>query len=218
MPLHGDLARLRRLWRPRVVKNYLTGTREPALHIGCGGSIRPGWLNVDRYNAAADTYLDARNPFPFPDDCFALVFSEHMIEHLQIDRVRQFLGEVHRVLRPGGACRITCPDLRLYARSYLAGDGEFFAKVMQGTACRRRKKPELGWLLRSNGAALVSGIVKDFHGHRWMYDYETLASCLAESGFQEVRQRACGDSSHPRLAAMDDPGRAFETLYVEASK
>jgi len=106
MRLHGDLARLRRLWRPIVIRNYLANTQEPALHIGCGGENRPGWLNVDRYNADADTYLDAGNPFPFKDNSFSLVFSEHMLEHLKIDRVNSFLSEVLRVLRPGGVCRI----------------------------------------------------------------------------------------------------------------
>ncbi len=218
MPLHGDLARLRRLWRPSVVQRYLAAHDEPALHIGCGGSIHPGWLNVDRYNAAADTYLDARNPFPFRDGTFDLVFTEHMLEHVQIDRVRQFLGEVYRVLRPGGTCRITCPDLGLYVQAYASGDDGFFEQVRQGTEHKCRKKPELGWLVRSNGAAFVTGIVKDFHGHRWMYDFETLASCLEEIGFTGIGQHSCGDSAHPRLAAMDNPERAFETLYVEASK
>lgn len=218
MPLHGDLARLRRLWRPAVVRKYLAGTLEPALHIGCGGEIRPDWLNVDRYNAAADTYLDARNPFPFKDDSFALIFTEHMLEHLQIDRVRQFLVEMLRVLRPGGTCRITCPSLELYARNYVERNADFFGQVKEGIQHKCSKKPELGWVVRSNGAAFMTGIVKDFHGHRWMYDFETLEACLAEVGFTRIVQRSCGESGHPRLASLDSPARAFETLYVEASK
>ena len=218
MPLHGDLARLRRLWRPRVTRKYLASTQEPALHIGCGGEIKPGWLNVDRYNAAADTYLDARNLFPFKDDVFSLIFSEHMLEHLQIDKVRQFLNEILRVLRPGGACRITCPNLDLYVKNYVERDEGFFEQVTQGIEHKRRKRPELAWLVRTKGAAFITGIVKDFHGHRWMYDFETLEACLSEVGFRNIAKREFQVSERARLAEMDNPERAFETLYVEASK
>jgi predicted SAM-dependent methyltransferase len=201
-----------------VVKKYLASTDEPALHVGCGGSIKPGWLNTDRYNADADTYLDARNPFPFADDSFALIFTEHMIEHLEIDSIRGFLGELFRVLRPGGTCRITCPNLEIYAKAYLERDEAFFAEVMQGTEYKRQKYPELGWVVRSNGAAFMTGIVKHFHGHRWMYDFETLQACLGEIGFTDIVQQQCGVSSNTRLAGMDNPERAFESVYVEASK
>jgi predicted SAM-dependent methyltransferase len=218
MALHGDLARLRRLWRPLKVRKYLAGTDEPALHIGCGGEIQPGWLNVDRYNAAADTYLDARNRFPFKDDSFTLIFTEHMLEHLQIDKVQQFLGEVLRVLKPGGVCRITCPDLHLFASNYLVHNDDFFEKVMQGIEHKRSKRPDLAWVVRTHGAVFMTGVVKEFHGHRWMYDYATLEACLREVGFEKIAQRSFQVSGNTRLANMDNPDREFETLYVEASK
>lgn len=218
MPLHGDLARLRRLWRPVVVKKYLASTDEPALHLGCGGSIKPGWLNVDRYHADADTYLDARNPFPFADDTFSYIFTEHMIEHLEIDNIQGFLSEMLRVLRTGGVCRISCPSLELYTKYYIERDQAFFDQVMQGIEHKRRKRPELAWVVRTHGSAFMTGIVKHFHGHRWMYDFETLEACLREVGFRNITRQACRVSDTAKLADVDNPDRAFETLYVEASK
>jgi predicted SAM-dependent methyltransferase len=218
MRLHGDLARLRRLWRPIVTRNYLNNTEQPALHIGCGGEIRPGWLNVDRYNAAAQTYLDAGNKFPFANNSFSLIFSEHMLEHLKIDRVQSFLSEVFRVLKPGGTCRLTCPNLQLYADAYSNGDEQFFDEVLKGIEHKRRKKPELAWIVRTKGSAFMTGIVKEFHGHHWMYDFETLAACLQEVGFKNITQRQFRDCGHPAFASMDNPDRVFETLYVEANK
>jgi hypothetical protein len=64
----------------------------------------------------------------------------------------------------------------------------------------------------------MTGVVKDFHGHRWMYDFETLEKCLGEVGFRDIRRKAFQASGHPRLAAMDNPEREYETLYVEAGK
>jgi len=89
---------------------------------------------------------------------------------------------------------------------------------MQGIEHKRKKRPELAWIVRSNGAAFMTGVVKDFHGHRWMYDFETLGDCLDEVGFRNVSRRTFQSSEHPQLAAMDNPERAFETLYLEATK
>lgn len=218
MRLHGDLARLRRLWRPLKVRNYLATTNEPALHLGCGGTNHPGWLNVNKFHADADTYLDASHRFPFRDGIFSLIFTEHMIEHLEIDTIQRFLSEILRVLRPGGICRITCPSLELYTRHYVESDEDFFEKLMQGIEHQRRKRPDQAWIVRTNGAAFITGVVKNFHGHRWMYDYETLEACLREVGFRNIVQRAFQLSDSDRLAGMDNPDREFETLYVEASK
>ena len=121
--LPGSLAPLRALWRPVIVRRYLRTAQRPSLHIGCGGNVHAGWLNTDLYNSEADTYLDATKRFPFEDQTFERVFSEHLIEHLRIDKVRASLNETHRVLRPAGLCRISCPDLALYARKYIEKDG-----------------------------------------------------------------------------------------------
>ena len=89
MKLHGEGARLRRLWRPLVVNKYLKSTPVTLLHIGCGWNHVDGWLNVDKFAANADTYLNAYSRFPFPSESFDKVFSEHMIEHLEVDRLRK---------------------------------------------------------------------------------------------------------------------------------
>jgi len=218
MRLHGEFARLRLLWRPMVIKRYLKQNKQAALHIGCGGHNVSGWLNVDKFAANADTYLNAYKTFPFDNSTFSLIFTEHMIEHLEIDKVRHFLSEVHRVLKPGGICRITCPDLELYAKSYINKDEEFFRKIMEGIADKRRKRPDLTWVVRTNGAAFMTGVVKNFHKHRWMYDFETLGECLKETGFSEIKRGSFGNSVNKRLAEMDNPERAYETLYIDVVK
>jgi predicted SAM-dependent methyltransferase len=218
MKLHGEGARLRTFWRPWVVKKYLAENLTPRLHIGCGGRNMDGWLNVDKYARNADTYLNAYERFPFADGAFAKAFSEHMVEHLDIDKVHHFLSEVYRVLRPGGVFRVTCPDLGLYAANYARDNQEFFAEVMKSIDGRRAKDPEGTWVVRGKGGAFMSCAVRNFHKHRWMYDYDTLSSCLKEVGFADTRQQSFQQSVDPELAAMDNPDRAFESLYIDAIK
>lgn len=218
MRLHGEGARIRRLWRPWVIKRYLSNTKSPRLHIGCGGRIAEGWLNVDKFAASADTFLNAYKKFPFNDNTFDYVFSEHMIEHLKIDKVQGFLKEVYRVLKPGGIFRVTCPDLELFVEKYLNSDDEFFGKLKESVDWKGIKHPKLVWVIRSKGGVFMSVVVKEFHKHRWMYDFETLGSCLDEIGFASVAKKTYTESSSAELSKMDNEDLAYCTLYVEAQK
>jgi len=91
---------------------YLRSHDITKLQLGAGENIRPDWLNTDLhdYGRPADlVYLDVRRPFPFPDESFDLVFSEHMLEHLEYEEGLRCLVECRRVLRPGGRIRIATP-------------------------------------------------------------------------------------------------------------
>jgi len=218
MKLHGELARLRRLWRPFVINNYLKNNEERKLHLGCGSKIVPGWLNVDKFSRTTDTYLNAYARFPFEDKLFSKIFSEHMIEHIRIDKVRHFLTEVHRTMKPGGVFRVTCPDLEIFIDKYRANDEEFFKHRLSMIDNMRKRKPEVTWVARTKGGAIMIDTVRNFYHHRWMYDFETLESCLKEVGFNTVLKQSCEHSIDPELANMDSPNRSKITLYIDAVK
>jgi predicted SAM-dependent methyltransferase len=213
----SELTRLRVLTRPIARRRYLASTPAPKLHLGCGPRVEPGWLNADKFHRRADIYLNAYRPLPFADGTFAIVFAEHLIEHLRIDKVRGFLGEVHRVLRPGGLFRVSCPDLGLFVAKYAAGDRAFFAPILEHFEGKRAKTNDARyWVVRTLGGALMSRAY--FHHHRWMYDFATLRGCLEEVGFPRIVQQAYRRSVAAEAAALDNPDRAFESLYVDAVK
>ncbi len=56
-------------------------------------------------------YLDITRPLPFENASVAAVFSSHVFEHLFMDEVYRLVEEIHRVLAPGGVCRVVVPDL-----------------------------------------------------------------------------------------------------------
>ena len=120
------------------------------LHLGCGLTAPPEWLNLDgsmnawlaqrprlrkigtllrvvpRDKAEVPwptniTIADLRKPLPFPDDTFQAIYSSHVIEHLHRDGALALLSETRRVLRPGGRCRTLVPDLRKMVNDYVAG-------------------------------------------------------------------------------------------------
>lgn len=214
----GELNRLRRLTRFGTVRRYLRTHRSPMLNVGCGPHVRAGWLNADKFNPAADIYLNAYDRFPFRGSTFDVVYSEHMLEHVVLEKVPVFLGEVFRVLKPEGVFRVTTPDLELFVRKYVEDDRAFFEPILRQFDKDRSRRPLRYWLVRGRGGVLMSRAVRPFFHHRWIYDFETLESCLREIGFARVVRKRFGESLAPAAGAMDRQERAFETLYVDAVK
>ena len=91
------------------------------LNLGCGARRHPAWTNADLAPAGDDVlHVDLRKPLPFPDREFDAVYASHVLEHLTPREAAHLLGEVRRVLRPGGIARVVVPDLEGIVREYLA--------------------------------------------------------------------------------------------------
>lgn len=50
---------------------------------------------------------DARKP-PFPDASFDLVYSSHVLEHIEWDQVEATVAEWARIVKPGGVLEVHC--------------------------------------------------------------------------------------------------------------
>jgi len=72
-------------------------------------------------------YGDATRGLPLADSSCEVLYSSHMIEHLDRDEVTKFLNEAFRVLVPGGIIRIAAPDINIQVRKYAeSGDADAF--------------------------------------------------------------------------------------------
>lgn len=79
------------------------------LDVGCGANKTEGAIGLDNNpRAAADVIHDLGEiPYPFADNEFDLVVSNHVVEH--VPDVMAFIGELHRVTRNGGRIRLLTP-------------------------------------------------------------------------------------------------------------
>ncbi len=79
------------------------------LNLGCGEKYLPGYVNCDVLShVRADRYFDLNEfPYPFDDGAAIEVFLDNVLEHL--DDVLKVMGELHRILGPGGKARILVP-------------------------------------------------------------------------------------------------------------
>ena len=201
----------------RITKRYLAEAVEPKLHIGCGRHLLAGWLNSDLHRYSGNVLrLDAARPFPFPDDAFAYVYSEHMIEHICPESAKAMLSECFRVLVPGGKVRVSTPDLA-------------FLVALFGPERPPRLERYIEWYhtwadLPGKEIAFVIDHFLRAWGHRFVYDEPALRGALETAGFSHVTRRGLNDSGDAALRGLANEGRMpegfldLESMTLEGTK
>lgn len=173
---------------------YLRENRTRNLQLGGGYHVLEDWLNGDVI--AGDIYLDARKPFPFPDECFDLVFSEQFIEHLEFNDGRRCIEESYRILKGGGKIRLSTPDLRSLIGIYM----NWSESVDRGMAMRRHA------VIHNKSLTTPGHFLNDVFrlwGHSFIYDEETLRLHLENAGFSNISRHRFGESDRSSLAQLE---------------
>ncbi len=96
----------------------------PKLHLGCGETYLPGYINVDYppsehsvMSVKADQYGDIRT-LTYPENSVAEIRTHHMFEHFTRAEALKLLATWHGWLIPGGRIVIETPDFKRCARAY----------------------------------------------------------------------------------------------------
>jgi ubiquinone/menaquinone biosynthesis C-methylase UbiE len=80
-------------------------------------------LRNDLYNLRTDR--EAKSfVFPYRDDEFDLVFLTSVFTHMVLEDVRNYMQQIHRVLKPGGVCLATFFLMNNEAESLMAASGK----------------------------------------------------------------------------------------------
>ena len=153
-------------------------------------------------------YADATKGIPLDGGSVEVLYSSHMLEHLDRDDADRFLMEVLRVLKPGGLIRIAVPDLGPKLEEYRnSGDADAFLDSTHLCVSRPRT-------LRQRVRFLLIGA----RHHQWMYDARSLCRLLQKHGFIAPEQLPAGSTRIPDPGQLNLAERVSESLYVEAQK
>lgn len=173
---------------------------------GLLGSLQRSFLVVAMEQRIA--WANAAQRIPLPDGSARVIYSSHMIEHLDRASARGLLTEARRVLRPGGVVRIVAPDLKRLARAYVdGGDADHFVAA---TLLAHGERTSLGGRLKT--------LALGRREHAWMYDEVSLVTLVRDAGFDEVRALDPGVTTIPDPGPLNLHERSGESIYVEGRR
>lgn len=172
------------------------------LDWGCGEHPEPGWLAADlKDSPGIHLSGDIRDGLPLPDECLDYVVSIHALPMISYPDLVPVLGELRRVLRPGGVLRLCLPDLDKNIAAYRRGDREHF-------------------LVPDSDEDTLSGkLIVQLMWYGWSvtpFTSEWIESLLLRAGFRDVAHCEIGVSPSGLEGICDLDNRPDESLFVEA--
>lgn len=186
-----------RLSRPRILGYW-------AFRLGLIDSNQNEFMKFAQANNIE--YGDATKGILMQDRSVNVLYSSHMLEHLDREEAGRFLKEARRLLAPGGIIRLLVPDIKKLADQYIsAGDADFFIEsTILGTKSPRS-------LLERTRLLIVGS-----RNHKWMYDGKSLSKLLGDHGFIKARVVRAGETMIENPAPLDLHERDSESVCVEA--
>jgi len=92
--------------------NVINDKHIKSLDLGCGKKKRPGTIGVDYSDRHSPDIVHDLNNVPYPFDSCSVdsIYLDNVLEHLNDPLM--VMGEVHRILKPGGTVKVIVPYFR----------------------------------------------------------------------------------------------------------
>ena len=151
-------------------------------------------------------YANATQRIPLSAGSVDVLYSSHILEHLDRRGARRFLAEARRVIKSQGIIRIVVPDIGLIVKQYISsGDADaFINKTMMASPNPQTVLDRMRYLFVGN------------RHHLWMYDGHSLCLLLVECGFVNAQVLTAGTTRIPDPSPLNLMEREEESVYVEA--
>jgi SAM-dependent methyltransferase len=124
---------------------------------------------------------DATQALPFEGGSIAKVQAQDVLEHLPFEKLPFVLDEIYRVLKPGGAFRLSVPDYRHPVhkrRSLYDARGRVIGDLLMGATAA---------LDPASGEAKVR-FADDGEAHLWFPRYELITHLIVKSQIRKSRE------------------------------
>ena len=203
----------------KLIKEHFAEQKIKKLNLGSGYHVLDGWLNADVFPPLKKVLkIDATKKYPFDDQTFDYIFSQHMIEHVSYAQGQQMLKECFRILKDGGKIRISTPDLLFLISLYQSEKSEQQKAYIKWSTQRCIEGAPI-----CNDTFVINHFVRAW-GHTFIYDEKVLRFALQEAGFKEIVKCNLNESEDPILRNLENEERIpagflrLESLVLEAKK
>ena len=137
------------------------------LNVGCGWDYRQDCVNIDLHDPKADIKADVLNLSMFGDGVADVVIASQILEHFSRHEGERALKEWFRVLRSGGECVVSVPDVEAVCELF----NDFPVNVRQASMYMF-----FGWQTEDNPLMV----------HKWGYTPLGLAQVMEGAGFDVI--------------------------------
>ena len=135
------------------------------LDLGCGGSVKPGFIGIDLH-PQADVQIDLRERLGYADGSVDEIYAKHLIEHFSEMEWQKIIKDWSRVLKQGGRLTVECPDVsRVFIRWLNNAEGrrDYWTHCIYG-------QHWIEHMAHKNGFHLEK-ITQDFNGNGLAIEY-----------------------------------------------
>ena len=143
---------------------------------------------------------------PLKSSSADVIYSSHMLEHLDSDEVKKFLKEAKRVLIAGGIIRLVVPDLEKLINQY----------NKDKLANQFMKKSLLYFVKPKTLLEKIKFFIVGARHHMWMYDKSSLSKLLIENGFKNPAILSSGDTLINDQGDLNLSEKEEESIFIEA--
>lgn len=197
-------------------------------NIGAGSFYHPYWTNVDFYNnwykkdqENIGIHFDLMKceSLPIDTNSAEIVYTSHVIEHIDDKAVKNLFEEAYRVLKIGGIFRVTAPDVNLWYRAFKAKDRNLFRdsikyysnpEIMESLELNSMSEATLGSIIQYYFSATTSPLTK--YDNSKKFSDEELHKIFNEKDYEEALTYICSFSK------FDSNKAGYHINWVNANK
>ena len=153
-------------------------------------------------------YADGGKKIPEINNTIDVLYSSHMLEHLDEEETHIFLTESMRILKKGGILRLVVPDFDKLIHGYSQHQNP--SKFITDS-CLVGKKPK----------SVIKKMQYLIQGHGWhfsMYNKQTLVELLEKHGFKNIQILQEGETNISGCTHLNLSPHTHESIFIEAEK
>lgn len=158
------------------INNYLKKNKKPKLHLGSSNNLN-GFFNSQ---ILGKNPINISRKLPFENNSFDTIFSSHLIEHLHLNEIINFLLESKRILKKGGIHIIATPSIQnIYNIS--------FSNNYKNKKILFEKGKKIFKIKDFSGSHNINVIMRAY-GHRFVFDYDFLEITNKNVSYSKVQE------------------------------